>query len=127
MHKVGCALVFALLAVIAASPARASCGMHAGEQVVLFGAGDDPMVLLWDSRFRLRAYHLASFDEIQALLPRALLASGGTRAIVLSCIPRYVQPRYALTLDDALYVRILSGALHGRSGWIIGSDAHVMH
>ena len=126
MHRVGCALVLALLAAIAAAPASTSCGVHAHERVVLFGAGDDPSVLLWDSRFRLRAYHLASFDESQAMLPRALLVAGGTRAIVLSCIGNFVQPRYGLTLDDALYVKILTGPLHGRSGWVIAADARLM-
>lgn len=126
MRKAACALVLAVLAVAAAAPADPVCHLRAPQRVVLFGAGDDPSVLLWDSRFRLRAYHLASFDEAQAMLSRALLVSGGTRAVTLSCIANFVQPRYGLSLDDALFVRILTGPLHGRTGWVIGSDARVM-
>lgn len=116
-------VVAVLLALLCALPAAAACQLHARERVVLFGAGDDPGVLLWDSRFRLRAYHAASFDEAQDMIARALLVTAGTRAIVIGCIPQFVQPRYGLTLQDAVDVRILTGPLRGRSGWVLGSDA----
>jgi len=122
MRKVAC-VAFALLAVlVAANPALAVCRSRTSARVVLYGGGDDPGVFLWDSRFRLRAYHLATFDEAQAMLPRALLVRGGTRAVVIACLPNFVQARYGLGLDDAVDVKILSGPMRGVSGWISGSD-----
>ena len=50
-----------------------------------------PSVLIWDSRARLRAYHAASFDVAQAMLPHALLVAPGTHADVVSCVPSYVE------------------------------------
>lgn len=107
-------------------PVIASCLVHPREHVVLYGVGDDPGVFLWDSRFRLRAYHAASFDEAQALLPHALLLGGGTRAIVIHCYRNDVQPKYSLTPDDAIYVLVLSGPEHGHSGWVVGGDVRII-
>jgi hypothetical protein len=107
-------------------PVLASCLVHPRERVVLYGVGDDPGVFLWDSRFRLRAYHAASFDEAQALLPHALLLGGGTRAIVIRCYRNDVQPKYSLTPDDAVDVLVLSGPDRGHSGWVIGGDVRVI-
>ena len=69
-----------------APPASADCRLHRGEHVVLYSTTDDPSVLIWDSRARLREYHAASFDEAQAMLPHALLVSPGTHADVVSCV-----------------------------------------
>lgn len=118
--------LFALLGLLCIAAAPAACRIHANEHVVLYGVGDDPGVFLWDSRFRLRAYHAASFDEAQALLPHALLVSGGARAVVISCYANFVQPKYRLFPDDAVDVRVLTGALRGRTGWVIGGDARIM-
>jgi len=122
LARVGAALLLALLCSL---PAAAACRLRVRERIVLFGLGADPGVFLWDSRFRLRAYHAASFDEAQGMLPRALLVRAGTRAIVIWCLPRFVQPRYGMTLDDAVEVRILTGPLHGQTGWVLGSDARL--
>jgi hypothetical protein len=117
-------VALALLAFLSlAAPSPAACRVRPHARVVLFGTGGDPGVLLWDSRFRLRAYHLATFDEAQAMLPRALLVTGGTRAVVLRCMSNFVQARYGLGLDNALEVRVLTGRLRGTTGWVAGSDA----
>lgn len=109
-----------LLAMLCTATASAACRVHT--RVVLFGIGDDPGVFLWDSRFRLRAYHMASFDEAQALVRHASLISPGTRAEVLACWANFVQPKYRLSPDDAVDVRVLTGAQRGRTGWVLGSD-----
>lgn len=103
----------------------AACHVRKSQQIVLFGV-DDPEVFLWDSRFRLREYHLASFDEMQSLLPHAVLLAPGTRAVVLDCYRDYVQPKYSLVPNDAIDVRVLSGPQHGRMGWVVGGDVQVM-
>jgi hypothetical protein len=112
--------------IVCTAPAFASCVVHSREHVVLYGVGDDPGVFLWDSRFRLRAYHAASFDEAQALLPHALLLSAGTRAMVLRCYRNDVQPKYSLTPDNSVYVLVLSGPQRGRTGWVLGGDVRVI-
>jgi len=114
------------IAIVLSASSAVACPKHALERVVLYGTGGDSDVLLWDSRFRLREYHLATFDEAQAMLPRALLVRGGARALVLHCLRDYVQARYALGLDDAVDVRIVSGPQRGTTGWISGADVRYM-
>jgi hypothetical protein len=127
MHKAARAASALLVwGMLCALPAMAACRIHSREQVVLFGAGDDPGVFVWDSRFRLRAYHAGTFDEAQALLPHALLVRGGTRAIVIRCYRNDVEPRYSLSLDDAVEVRLVTGSQHGSVGWVLGRDVRVM-
>ena len=95
-----------LVAVAFAVPANAQCKLHHGDVVVLYSRADDPDVLVWDSRFRLREYHAASFDEAQQLLPHAWLAHSGTRAAVESCVPNFVQASLLSPADDAVGIVI---------------------
>ena len=106
--------------------ARADCHLRAGEKIVLYGTTDDPDVFIWDSRFRLRDYSGGSFDEMNALLPHAVLARPGTRAVVESCVSNFVQSKYFSTPDDAIGVRILNGPLSGQRGWVLGSSTRGM-
>ena len=126
MRRFACALFAAVAFFGAASPAHAAC-RERDAHVVLYGGGDDPGVFLWDSRFRLRAYHLATFDEAEAMLPRARLVRGGTRAFVLVCLPNFVQAPYGLGVADAVDVRIISGPLRGVTGWVSGADMRHIH
>jgi hypothetical protein len=102
--------------------ARADCRLRSGDIVVLYGTSDDPDVFLWDSRFRMRQYEEGTFDEMNALLPHAVLARPGTRALVVSCVSGFVRSKYSETPDDAVGVRIISGPLHGQGGWVLGSS-----
>ena len=67
-----CAFLIVCLTLVSAK-ALADCRVHRGEHVVLYSTTDDPSVLMWDSRTRLREYHAASFDEAQAMLPLSLI------------------------------------------------------
>ncbi len=125
-HSILRTAAVAVLAILCSAAAIAACHVHPRERVVLFGVGDDPGVFLWDSRFRLRAYHSTSFDEAQALLPHALLLAAGTRAIVITCYRNDVQPKYSLSPEDAVEVRVLTGPQRGRTGWVIGGDIQVL-
>ena len=98
-----------------------------GEHVVLYSTTDDPSVLMWDSRARLREYHAASFDEAQAMLPHALLVSPGTHGDVVTCIPGYVLSPLFATPDDAIGVSITSGSMKGIVRWVLGSDVRPLH
>lgn len=98
------------------------CRLRLGERVVLYGSGDDPDVLAWDSRFRLRAYHAASFDEAQLLLTHAVLVSAGTRAQVVACVAAFVPAQSFETPEDAIGIMILNGPDKGIGKWVIGSD-----
>ena len=114
-------LALAVLLLAVAPGGHGGCRMHAGDRVVLYGTTDDPDVLLWDSRFRLRDYEGGSFDQMKALLPHATLASPGTRAIVESCVGNFVVSKYIDKPDDAVGIVITTGALRGQRGWVIGS------
>jgi hypothetical protein len=118
-----------LLAVVwAAMPvaARPDCKEHRGEKVVLYSTTDDPSVLIWDSRARLRAYYGASFDEAQAMLPHAILVAPGTRATVISCIANYIESPIFQVPEDAIGVAISSGPQRGITRWVLGSDVRSM-
>jgi hypothetical protein len=115
-------LALLVLWLAALEPALADCKVHRGDRVVLYSTTDDPSVLIWDSRARLRAYHAASFDVAQAMLPHAILVSPGTRANVISCVPNYVQSPFSEQPDDAIGVVISSGPERGITRWVLGSD-----
>jgi hypothetical protein len=101
--------------------------VHRGQHVVLYSTTDDPSVLIWDSRVRLRDYHAASFDEAQALLPHALLVAPGTHADVVSCVADYVTSPIFQQPDDAVGVLIVTGPQHGATRWVLGSDVRPLH
>lgn len=117
-----------LVVVWFAAPAavRAECKAHRGDRVVLYSTTDDPSVLLWDSRARLRSYYGASFDEAQAMLPHALLVSPGTRATVISCVGNYIESPTFQEPEDAVGVVISSGPQRGLTRWVLGSDVRSM-
>jgi hypothetical protein len=114
-------LAFAI-ALAGVTAARAQCNLHSGSRVVLSSQADDPDVLLWDSRFRLRDYNGASFDVSQQLLPHARLVSQGTRATVESCVPDFVQLRLQSGPEDAIGIVITSGKYRRMRGWVLGTD-----
>jgi hypothetical protein len=111
-----------LLWTTATAIALADCKVHRGDHVVLYSTADDPSVLIWDSRARLRAYHAASFDEAQAMLPHAILVAPGTRAIVISCVAGYIESPLVAAPDDAIGITISSGPQRGVTRWALGSD-----
>ena len=121
------ALALALLWILCVQVAAADCKVHRGDRVVLYSTTDDPSVLIWDSRARLRAYHAASFDEAQAMLPHAILVSPGTRATVISCVPSYVESPLFEKPDDALGVVTSSGPQRGITRWVLGTDVRALH
>lgn len=116
------AVAFLCVWFVCTQAASADCKLHRGDRVVLYSTTDDPSVLVWDSRARLRAYHAASFDEAQAMLPHAILVAPGTRATVISCLANYVQSPLFTQPADALGVTITSGPQRGITRWVLGSD-----
>jgi hypothetical protein len=120
MRKVLLALT--ILWTASAATGAADCHYRRGQHVVLYSTSDDPSVLMWDSRARLREYHAASFDEAQAMLPHALLGSPGTHADVLVCIPGYVLSPLFQSPEDAVGVLVTGGSMKGVARWVLGSD-----
>lgn len=116
------AFAFCCVWLLCVQNAKADCRLHRGDRIVLYSTTDDPSVLLWDSRARLRSYHEASFDEAQAMLPHAILVAPGTRATVISCVPNYVESPIFTQPADALGVVITSGPQRGVTRWVLGSD-----
>jgi hypothetical protein len=117
-------LLVIVLALVTPAPVPA-CRVRAGNHVVLFSSGVSPDVFLWDSRFRMDQYAGGTFDQAQALLPHALLAPAGTRAIVQTCVAGFVQSKYSAARDDAIGLVIDGGPLRGHRGWVLGSDIRV--
>jgi hypothetical protein len=101
------------------------CRLHQGDRIVLYGSGDDPDVLAWDSRFRLREYQAASFDEAEQLLAHAVLLSAGTRAQVVACVAGFVSSHSFETPEDAIGIMILNGPEKGIGKWVLGSDTRL--
>jgi hypothetical protein len=120
MRRTAIALLLAWLGFF--QVALADCRVHRGDHVVLYSTMDDPAVLIWDSRARLRAYHSASFDEAQAMLPHAILVAPGTRATVITCAPAYVESPLFARPADAFGILITSGPQRGLTRWVLGSD-----
>ncbi|HLX25358.1 MAG TPA: hypothetical protein VKR05_00075 [Candidatus Cybelea sp.] len=112
----------AALALLRAIPASADCKLHSGVRVVLYSTTEDPDVLAWDSRIRLRDYHASSFDEAEQLLPHAVLEPPGTRAVVSSCVPNFVTSLLLGGPEDAVGIIITSGPDRGHGRWVLGSD-----
>lgn len=115
-------LVLLTCGTVSPSPSPQPCRLHLGERIVLYSSTGDPAVLVWDSRFRLRAYDAASFDEARELLPHAYVVAPGTRAVVESCVRNFVSSPPVGSADDAVGVKITSGKSRGRMGWVLGSD-----
>jgi len=127
MRKRLAAFCLALLVVPAhARAATSDCKLHQGQRVALYGSGDDPDVLAWDSRFRLREYHAASYDEAEQLLPHASLEPSGTRAMVVSCVAGFVQSRMLIGPQDAVGIILLNGPDHGIGKWVLGTDVRTV-
>ena len=124
------ALVVAFVLAIAAgdagtramAAASSGCHLHVGDKVVLYSAGGDPSVFVWDSPVRLRDYNAASYDEAQAMVVRATLVAGGTRALVASCRANYVQSPYSDAPEDAVGITIITGPQRGHNYWVLASD-----
>ena len=109
-----------LLCVLTPVIARADCTQ--GEHVLLLSNTYDPDVLIWDSRQRLLDYAAGNWDIKRILLPHALLARAGTRAVVIACRYNIVHPKYRLAPADAAGVLVLSGPYKGRYGWLLADD-----
>jgi hypothetical protein len=124
MRNAALALLMLLAGTLAS--ASADCRLHRGQHVVLYSTTDDPSVLIWDSRERLREYHAASFDEARAMLPHALLVSPGTRAVVVTCVAGYVESPVFHSPDDAIGVVVSTGPQRGLTRWVLGSDARLL-
>ncbi|MDQ2680960.1 MAG: hypothetical protein M3Y21_08065 [Candidatus Eremiobacteraeota bacterium] len=106
----------------ASAAALADCTVRKGSRIVLYGNSGDPDVFVWDSKQRLLDYSSGTYDIDRMLVPHALLTHPGTRALVESCIPNIVHPKFQFAVDDAIGVKILSGSYHGRYGWIKAGD-----
>jgi hypothetical protein len=121
------ALLALAILLLCCATAHAQCHVRPGDHIVLYGTTDDPDVFIWDSRFRLRDYEGGSFDQMNALLPHAVLARPGTRAVVEACVDNFVQSKYFTTPDSAIGVRIVGGPLNGQRGWVLGASIRALN
>jgi hypothetical protein len=125
VRKLFLVVIVVFLTTGAAMPACKN--IHNYDRVVLYGSSEDPDVLLWDSRERMRDYEDGTFVQMNLLLPHARLLPPGTRAVVQLCIADYVQPPYLKSATDAIGVVISTGPLRGSYGWVVGSDIRAIY
>ncbi|MDP9018014.1 MAG: hypothetical protein M3N19_06825 [Candidatus Eremiobacteraeota bacterium] len=118
------AVVALLLAVWLLWPvaARADCSSLQGQRVILISNNYDPDVLLWDSKQRLMDYAAGSWDVAKILLPHALLARAGTKALLMTCLTNAVHLKSRLAPTDAAALKITSGPYKGRYAWVMADD-----
>ncbi|GAC1390359.1 MAG: hypothetical protein NVSMB31_07320 [Vulcanimicrobiaceae bacterium] len=102
--------------------ARADCSSLQGQRVILISNTYDPDVLLWDSKQRLMDYAAGNWDVAKILLPHALLARAGTRALLMTCFNNIVHLKSRLAPTDAAALKITSGPYKGRYAWVMAED-----
>jgi hypothetical protein len=118
-------MALAILAAVLPVAAHGQCVGEPGTHVALVSNNYDPDVLVWDSKQRLLNYAAGGWSVARVLLPHALLARAGTRAVIVSCLLNVVHPKYQLVPADAAGVKLTSGPYKGRYGWVMAADLRV--
>jgi hypothetical protein len=111
----------------AADPAPPVCAGAVGEPIMLRSSDFDPDVLVWDSRQRAIDYAGGNIHDATELLSHTLLSRPGTRAIVTVCLTDTVRAKYTNERLDTVGVKITSGPLRGRYGWVSSEDIRGSH
>lgn len=117
-------ILIALTSLLALAPGVAQADCEPGFRMLLLSSTYNPDVLIWDSRQRLLDYAAGDWDIKRILLPHALLARAGTKALVVSCQVNVVHPKFRLAPSDAAGIKILTGPYKGRYGWLMADDLH---
>jgi hypothetical protein len=127
MCRVMSALVFAAAvgaatAAVGADPVP--CAVPVGARVMLRASDFDPDVFVWDAKSRVIDYTAGVWRGVEDVLKHALLAKGGTEAIVVACDGGVVHAKYSGGNGDAVGLKLTTGPNHGRYGWVTSSDIH---
>jgi hypothetical protein len=99
-----------------------ACRTPVGQRIQLAALSSDPDVFVWDSRSRLIDYAAGHFDNTNQVLAHTVLAKPGTHAIVAMCADGVVKPNYSDGRFDAVGIKITSGPLRNRWGWVSSED-----
>jgi hypothetical protein len=100
-----------------------SCALRTGAPVILRSSDFDPNVFVWDTRDLVVAYEgRQRWIPTNEVLRRTVLATAGTRGVVVACTAGVVHPVVVDGVFDAVRVRLLSGTHRGHTGWITSSD-----
>jgi hypothetical protein len=113
------------LALMTIVPAGACVGT-AGEQIVLASTSPDPDVFVWDTRVRLSDYAAGAYEDAKTVMAHTSLVKPGTRAVVLECRHAEIHQRYVADPLDAVSIKVVSGPLSGKTGWVTSEDVHVL-
>lgn len=117
-------IVAAALALGGAVALAANCGVRAGATVILTSDPADPDVMVWDTRERLQAWVAGHWSSSREVMTHTLIARPGTHAQVVACLGGESRPKLSEAVRDLIGIRIISGPLRGRYGWVIASDVH---
>ncbi|MBV8172679.1 MAG: hypothetical protein JO219_12190 [Candidatus Eremiobacteraeota bacterium] len=115
------AFLFVVCAIIGPAAGASACVVTQGEHLVLASQGLDPDVFVWDSAQRLVEY-LAGNYNTETVLHHTMLATPGTKAVVVGCKDGAGKTQYSSTNLDLVGVKLTDGPNKGRYGWVVADD-----
>lgn len=118
-----CALAwgFAVALLMAYGGQALACGVAHGDRLLLSSQALDPDVFVWDSAQRLINYIEGDYN-VETVLRHTVLVRPGTKAVAVGCRDNAARPRYAQANLDLIGVRLTSGPVRGRYGWVAAED-----
>lgn len=108
----------------AGGPAQA-CAVNRGDHIMLASLALDPDVFVWDSAQRLISYAGGDFNTAM-VLKHTVLAKPGTTATATECRDRVARPKFSTKSVDIVGVKVTSGKIRGRFGWVLAEDVRRM-
>jgi hypothetical protein len=115
------AFLFVISTLVGPAAGASACVVTNGERIALASQGLDPDVFVWDSAQLLVAY-LAGDYNTDIVLHHTVLASPGTKAIVVGCKDGAAKTQYSTTNLDLVGVKLTDGPNKGRYGWVVADD-----
>ncbi|HZV79157.1 MAG TPA: hypothetical protein VFF60_06015 [Candidatus Binatus sp.] len=115
------AFLFVISTLVGPAAGASACVVTNGEHLVLASQGLDPDVFVWDSAQRLIDY-LAGNYNTDIVLHHTVLATPGTKAIVVGCKDGAAKTQYSPNNLDLVGVKLTNGPNKGRYGWVVADD-----
>jgi hypothetical protein len=102
-----------------------ACVVSRGDRIMLASLDLDPDVFVWDSPQRLIAYAAGDYNTM-TVLRHTVLVKPGTTAIATDCKDGVARPKFSAKNVDIVGIKITSGAIRGRYGWVLAEDVRRM-
>ncbi len=102
-----------------------ACVVSRGDHIMLASLDLDPDVFVWDSAQRLIAYAGGDYNTM-TVLRHTVLVKPGTKAIATDCKDGVARLKFSAKNVDIISIKVTSGALRGRLGWVLAEDVRRM-